>query len=192
MPPVAPHERAFEKILTANPDDADAAAAAGARYMTQEYEHYPVLPGTQLAVRQGISLLASSRGVIVHCFAGKDRTGLTVAMILEAVGVQRDAILSDFLPSNAAAGDLRERMLESMRNRAETPKTAEIETFVHARLNDEVLGVREEYLAAAWHTIDTQYGSLSDYLETVGVIHEQVDQLRSALRKDRLPSEPGW
>jgi protein-tyrosine phosphatase len=48
-----------------------------------------------------------------------------------------------------------------------------------------VLGVREEYLAAAWHTIDTQYGSLSDYLETVGVTHEQVDQLRSALRKDR-------
>ncbi|WP_286085567.1 tyrosine-protein phosphatase, partial [Mycolicibacterium porcinum] len=37
-----------------------------------------------------------------HCFAGKDRTGFTVATVLETVGVDRDRIIADFLASNGA------------------------------------------------------------------------------------------
>ena len=99
--------------------------------MTEEYERFPALPGAHMAVRHVISLLADGRPVITHCFAGKDRTGLTVALVLETVGVQRDAILADFLRSNAAVPRLRERILESMRNRAEN-STPEIITFAEA------------------------------------------------------------
>ena len=104
-------------------------------------------------MRQVISLLAGQRPVIAHCFAGKDRTGFTVATVLEAVGVDRDAILSDFLRSNEAVPRLRDSILESIRNRAEDG-TDEIVTFAEARLTDEVLGVREEYLDAARRSID--------------------------------------
>jgi protein-tyrosine phosphatase len=173
----APHDSAFEKMMTAKPEGEDVTEAA-ARFMTEEYERFPSLPGARTAVRQVISLLADRRPVIAHCFAGKDRTGFTVALVLETVGVGRDAIMADFLRSNAAVSQLRERILESIRNRAEETTTPEIVTFAEARLNDEVLGVRDEYLDAARRGIDAEYGSSAAYLEAIGVTADQVSQLR--------------
>ncbi len=161
----APHEATFQKMMSEKPDDEDVAVAAG-RFMTEEYLRFPTLGGAQRAVRQVITLLADERPVITHCFAGKDRTGFTVATVLEAIGVDRDAILADFLRSNDAVPQLRERILESVRDRSETP---EVVTFAEARLTEEVLGVREDYLAAAHRSIEVNYGGLRGYLTAAGV-----------------------
>jgi protein-tyrosine phosphatase len=176
----APHEHAFERMMTDKPDDEDVAEAA-ARFMTEEYERFPALPGAHMAVRQVISLLADGKSVIAHCFAGKDRTGLTVALVLETVGVERAAIVTDFLRSNAAVPQLRERILQSIRSRGEESTTPEIVTFAEARLNEEVLGVREEYLDASRRTIDRDYGSVPEYLAAIGVTADQVTRLRANL-----------
>lgn len=176
----APHEHAFERMMTDKPDDEEVGIAA-ARFMTEEYEKFPMLPGAHLAVRQVISLLADQRTVIAHCFAGKDRTGFTVALVLETVGVERDAILADFLRSNAAVPQLRERILASIRNRAAENTTPEIITFAEARLNEEVLGVRAEYLDASRRTIEREFGSTAKYLDALGVTAKDVDGLRAAL-----------
>ncbi len=173
----APHEVTFQKMMSEKPDDEDVAVAAG-RFMTEEYLRFPTLGGAQRAVQQVISLLADGRPVITHCFAGKDRTGFTVATVLEAVGIPRDAILADFLRSNDAVPQLRERILESVRDRSETP---EVVTFAEARLTDEVLGVREDYLDAARRTISENYGSLQGYLEAAGVTAGDVARVRAAL-----------
>jgi protein-tyrosine phosphatase len=175
----APHEQSFQRMMTEKSDDEDVAVAAG-RFMTEEYQNFPALAGAQLAVRQVISILTEDRPVITHCFAGKDRTGFTVATVLEAVGVDRDAIMSDFLRSNAAVPQLRESILESIRNRSQD-STDEIVTFAEARLTEEVLGVREQYLDTARKAIDDQYGSLTKYLEAVGVTPGQLDLLRRSL-----------
>ncbi|MDT5104805.1 MAG: protein-tyrosine phosphatase [Mycobacterium sp.] len=176
----APHEYAFERMMTEKPDDEDAAIAAG-RFMTEEYRRFPTLAGAHLAVRQVISMLADERPVITHCFAGKDRTGFTVAVVLEAAGVHRDAILADFLRSNEAVPRLRDRILESIRDRAGENTTDEIITFAEARLTEEVLGVRGDYLSAARRTIDEKYGSLPNYLDALGVTSDQVSRLRGSL-----------
>jgi protein-tyrosine phosphatase len=173
----APHEATFQKMMGEKRDDEDVAAAAR-RFMTEEYLRFPTLGGAQRAVRQVITLLAGGRPVITHCFAGKDRTGFTVATVLEAVGVERDAILADFLRSNAAVPQLRERILESVRDRSET---SEVVTFAEARLTDEVLGVQEAYLAAARQSIEENYGSLGAYLEAAGVTTDQLAAVRAAL-----------
>jgi len=167
----APHEATFQKMMSEKPDDEDV-AVAGVRFMTEEYLRFPTLGGAQRAVRQVISLLAAQRPVITHCFAGKDRTGFTVATVLEAIGVDRDAILTDFLRSNDAVRQLRARILESVRDKSET---AEVLTFAEARLTDELLGVREDYLDAARRSIAQNYGSLRGYLEVSGVTAEDVD-----------------
>src|SRR4029077_9249540 len=39
-------------------------------------------------------------GVVVHCHAGKDRTGLVVALLLSVAGVERDAIIDDYALSD--------------------------------------------------------------------------------------------
>lgn len=173
----APHESAFQKMMTEKPDDVDIAEAA-ARFMTEEYERFPTLAGAQRAVRQVISLIGAGRPVIAHCFAGKDRTGFTVATVLDAIGIDRDTVLADFLRSNAAVPRLREQILTSVRERIETDEEV---TFVEARLTDEVLGVQAEYLEASRRTIDDKYGGLENYLEAVGVTAEDVSRLRSTL-----------
>jgi protein-tyrosine phosphatase len=173
----APHEATFQKMMSEKPDDEEVAVAAG-RFMTEEYLRFPTLGGAQRAVQQVVSLLADERPVITHCFAGKDRTGFTVATVLETVGIDRDAILADFLRSNAAVPQLREQILQSVRDRTDT---AEEVTFAEARLTDEVLGVREDYLDASRRSIEENYGSLRGYLEAAGVTAEDVTRVRTAL-----------
>ena len=173
----APHETAFQKMMNEKPDDEDIAVAAG-RFMTEEYLRFPTLGGAQRAVRQVVSLLAGERPVITHCFAGKDRTGFTVATVLEAAGIDRDAIMADFLRSNAAVPQLREQILQSVRDRTDTSEEI---TFVEARLTDAVLGVREDYLDASRRSIVENYGSLQDYLSAAGVTADELARMRAAL-----------
>jgi protein-tyrosine phosphatase len=173
----APHETAFQKMMSEKPDDEDVAVAAG-RFMIEEYLRFPTLRGAQRAVRQVISLLADGRPVIAHCFAGKDRTGFTVSTVLDAIGVDPDAVMADFLRSNAAVPRLREEILESVHDRSETD---EVMTFAEARLTDEVLGVREDYLDASRRSILQNYGSLPGYLDASGVTAEDLARVRAAL-----------
>jgi protein-tyrosine phosphatase len=173
----APHEAAFQKMMGEKPDDEDIAVAAR-RFMTDEYLRFPTLSGAQRAVRQVVSLLANERPVIAHCFAGKDRTGFTVATVLGAVGVDRDVIVADFLRSNDAVPRLREQILASIRERTDT---AEEVTFAEARLTDAVLGVQEEYLDASRLSIEENYGSLRGYLEASGVPPADLARVHTAL-----------
>jgi protein-tyrosine phosphatase len=164
-------------MMGEKPDDEDIDAAAR-RFMTEEYRRFPTLSGAQRAVRQVVSLLANERPVIAHCFAGKDRTGFTVATVLGAVGVDRDVIVADFLRSNDAVPRLREQILASIRERTDT---AEEVTFAEARLTDAVLGVQEEYLDASRRSIEENYGSLRGYLEAAGVLPADLARVRTAL-----------
>ncbi|OBB48606.1 tyrosine-protein phosphatase [Mycobacterium sp. 852002-51961_SCH5331710] len=175
----APHEQSFQRMMTEKPDDEDVTVAAR-RFMIEEYQKFPTLPGAHLAVRQVVSMLAEQRPVIAHCFAGKDRTGFTVASVLDAVGVDRDAVVADFLRSNDAVPRLRESILESIRDRAEE-STDEIVTFAEAQLTSEVLGVREEYLDTARRSIVENYGSVRGFLEASGVTDDEVVRLRAVL-----------
>ena len=106
----------------------------------------------QRAVHKVVTMLGDDDRVLAHCFAGKDRTGFTIAVVLEAAGVDRDAIMADYLASNAAVPELRAHIVETIRNRmSETPDVAEV---AEARLTDAVLGVQEAYLDAARGAID--------------------------------------
>jgi hypothetical protein len=44
---------------------------------------------------------ASAGPTLIHCTAGKDRTGLVVAVVLSAVGVRRDAVIADYVRTQA-------------------------------------------------------------------------------------------
>ena len=176
----APHEATFQAMLL-DMSDGDDVAAAARRFMIGEYLEFPMLAGAQRAVHRVVTLLAGHRPVITHCFAGKDRTGFTVAVVLEAVGVPRDAVLADFLRSNDAVPQLRERIVEMIQHRYGETATPEALTFAAAQLTDEVLGVREEYLDAAHRSITEHYGSLIGYLQGAGVTAEEFARLRVAL-----------
>ena len=173
----APHETSWQKMMTEQSDEDPSVAAT--RWMTGEYERFPTLAGAQRAVRRIVNLLADGRSVLVHCFAGKDRTGFAVAVALEAAGVDRDAILTDYLRSNDAVSRLRDSILSTMRSREGV--TDEVVSFAESRLTDEVLGVREDYLAAARRVLDETHGGLRDYLAAAGVSGDDVARMRARL-----------
>ncbi len=174
----APHEESFRKMMTDKPADEDIAVAAK-RFMTQEYQRFPTLGGAQRAVHRVITLLAGGRPVITHCFAGKDRTGFTVATVLRTIGVPRDAVVEDFLRSNEAVSHLREQIVGTLRDR--TGQEPELVAFAEARLTDAVLGVHEDYLDASWRAIDEGFGSLTGFLAAAGVSADDVARLRNGL-----------
>lgn len=175
----APHEHVFQRLLRR--EDGLSVDEAATRYMIGEYRRFPTRNGTQRALHRVVTLLADGRSVLTHCFAGKDRTGFVVATVLEAIGVDRDAVVADFLRSNDAVPQLRTLISELVNARAEPGLTPEAVTFIEAGLSDRVLGVREEYLAAARATIDEEFGSLAAYLSDAGITATELNRLRGAL-----------
>lgn len=178
----APHEEAFQRLMRGEAEGSEESVNETAvRFMTDEYRHFPTRNGAQRALRRVVTLLAAGHPVLTHCFAGKDRTGFVIATVLEAVGVDRDTIVADFLRSNDAVPELRARIYQMIQQRGDTELTPEVVTFTEARLSDGVLGVRPEYLAAAHQTIDDQFGSLGAYLSDAGITETDVDRLRGEL-----------
>ena len=87
---VAPHEAFIEQELH-GPDDAR-------RYMTQSYGARPHDPGFKRIFANTLSHMSEAGDpILIHCAAGKDRTGTLAAVILSALGVDRDTIMDDFM-----------------------------------------------------------------------------------------------
>jgi protein-tyrosine phosphatase len=113
--------------------------------------------------------------VLVNCTAGKDRTGVAVAFLLELIGVPRDAIMQDYLASNIFGENMfRAGTIEAgfMGSYGFMPSPGQIQALV---------GVRSEYLEAAWAQIDLGRSGLAGYFKDAGVDENAQAGLRSVL-----------
>ena len=114
--------------------------------------------------------------VLVHCAAGKDRTGILVALTHHVAGVHPDTALDDYLLTNHP-----ERLAARM------PMIAKAMEEIAGRQPSEAvmrvaLGVEADYLRTAFAVIQERCGSLDGYLEQVlGVGAEQRTVLRERL-----------
>lgn len=171
----APHEHAWRQAMKEKSDE-ESFADTAMRYMVEEYSRFPTYNGAQRALSLIVRRLGAGRPVLVHCFAGKDRTGLIIALVLEASGIDREAVMADYLRSNESAADLRSQVLDMIEQQSEA--TAFI---TKAQLGGASFGVREEYLTAARRTIDDSFGSLRGYLDDAGISEAEVYRLRDAL-----------
>ncbi len=117
-------------------------------------------------------LLRADGPSLVHCVAGKDRTGFAVAMAQHALGVSRDAILEDYLLTNAAS-KLEDRIAaEAFKDH---PKYAALDPATVRAL----WGVEADYLNTALDAVEAQHGTIDAYLEAVlGIDAARRDALR--------------
>lgn len=75
--------------------------------------------------------VAGSRGsTLVHCTAGKDRTGVAVAVLLLAAGVEPSAVVDDFVRSEEALADLHARWIDVGVRKHDSPPLPE--KYMHA------------------------------------------------------------
>ncbi|MGK4582302.1 tyrosine-protein phosphatase [Kitasatospora sp. HPMI-4] len=102
---------------------------------------------------------------LVHCAVGKDRTGLTVAVLQQLLGAAEADITADFLRSNAGLGLLDGPVPyidETGAERLSRPVTAEC-------------------LLDALHRLRTRHGSVEAFLGAHGVTAAELTALRAAL-----------
>ena len=74
------------------------AADAARTYLIDNYRQYPFMYAK--AYRRIFDRLLADDRIVIHCTAGKDRAGMAAAIVLTALGVSKDVVLSDYLLTN--------------------------------------------------------------------------------------------
>jgi protein-tyrosine phosphatase len=112
---------------------------------------------------------------VLHCTAGKDRTGFASALVLLALGVPEETVYEDYLLSNLYLENFRSFVLRW------TPLYSFFRTGSADLLP--LLEARRLYLETSLATIDAVYGSFDAYLEKA--LHVDAKR-RAALKKNLL------
>jgi protein tyrosine/serine phosphatase len=144
----------------------------------QGYDHRsePTLVSVYLgSLRRNASYIAAAVGaiadapdgaVVVHCGAGKDRTGMIVALALAVAGVSDDEIAADYAYTQVCL----QARLDAMLDGADDPAWVL-----------EWKGAAEPTIRAMLDHLDSEYGGTEAYLRAHGVTAAQIDALRQRL-----------
>lgn len=139
---------------------AELTAASGRDFMMRTYAALPFETAHLDLFARYFRALAEAEGpVLIHCAAGKDRTGLLAALTHHLLGVHDDDRIADYLLTNTAV-DLEGRAPDIARRlSAWTGRPADHGAVVA------FLGVEAAYLDAAWAAMAEAHGSVDGYLE---------------------------
>jgi protein tyrosine/serine phosphatase len=143
----------------------DLTPASGRRFMEKTYRGLPFDAAHLDVFARYFRTLGETEGaVLIHCAAGKDRTGFLAALTHHLLGVGRDDLIEDYLLTNAAVDLAGRAPAIAKQLHRMTGRVASDEAVVA------FLGVEAAYLEAAFAEIAARYGSLDAYLEqAVGV-----------------------
>lgn len=151
-------------------------AASTREGLRRNYGMIAFRPELIAMMRRYLSELAEGKGPsLINCMAGKDRTGIAVAVLHLAAGVHRDDVIADYLLTNTA-GDVEARIAAG----AETIKA------ITGMMDEDVLrilmGVEADYLESAFAMMAERHGSIDGYLrEALGADDGLRGRLRDAL-----------
>ncbi len=146
------------------PDD-DAAFAR-----SRDKWHVHVLDNRGDAMATVLRTIADAEpgGVAIHCAAGKDRTGIVAALLLDLASVSRDEIVADYA--------LSEHWL--------LPRTEEWLTHMDDVQRANVHGLMAtppEYMHFALNHVDACHGGTEQYLRTIGLTDAEIATLRERM-----------
>jgi protein-tyrosine phosphatase len=152
-------------------------AAGATRTMKAMYRRLPAALAPHLPSLFALFTTGESP-VLVHCAAGKDRTGFAVAVVLHALGVAPEDIMEDYLRSSPARRSFdaeHQQRLDRMTREAVgetcTPEMVQV-----------LLDARPEFLHAAFEAVRESCGSMDRYLAVAaGQDTHALARLRDAL-----------
>ena len=128
-----------------------------------------------------IRVIAAGEPTLVHCTVGKDRTGVTVALALAAVGADREAIIEDYALTESQLPPERSRRIAAYL-RAQHPEAL----HAVALATQSPAPVMRSLLAQ----VDERWGSAAGYLRANGLTDAELASLRTVL-VEPLPVEEG-
>jgi protein-tyrosine phosphatase len=126
--------------------------------------------GPQIAAVLSIIARRHAHPVIVHCTAGKDRTGVLVAVLLGLLGVPEQTIVDDYALSGQAMAALRQKLIERYPDGRDVIDRA-----------DEVFSAAPANIAGLLDSLNDEYGSIGEYGAAIGAGPDVVAGLRETL-----------
>ena len=106
--------------------------------------------------------------VVLHCTAGKDRTGVSTAFLLSVLGVSRDVIEADYLLTNLDT----ERQADFIEGTVGYPDGYDRKKMI------DVAGVPKDAMKDFLDGVESKWGSVIEYLQKIGVTQDQMDMVR--------------
>jgi protein-tyrosine phosphatase len=148
-----------EQFASANPDDVVSGHYLG--YLEDR-------PDSVVAALRAIA--GTPGAALVHCAAGKDRTGVVVALALLAVGVDREAVIADY----AATAERIDAVLARLRASA---------TYVHGvnSISDDEHTPRASAMQRFLELVDSRHGGVAQWLADQGFGARDIELLRHKL-----------
>ncbi|MEE1825832.1 tyrosine-protein phosphatase [Streptomyces sp. BE20] len=189
----------------AEADPADWAAAAAAGIEIVEARIQPTNPALEASMREmttaadlgafyllmaesapasvarAVEAAARPGGALLHCAAGKDRTGLLVALLLDLVGVPAEEIVADYARTNEALTQIFEILAE--RNRSALNDYHAGSLTVPAPLLEAPAGAMVAFL----ELVAARYGGTEGFLAHCGVEAATIETFRA---KAAAPAAP--
>ena len=155
-------------LLDAVPDPARFEKAPG--FLATQYQEMVDEAADQIVQVLSVVALGEDRPVIVHCTAGKDRTGVLIAVLLGVLGVPDDTIVGDYALSARAMSALQARLVERYPESRELIDSA-----------DELFSAAPATIAALLSALRARWGSCEAYLRASGADAAMLNALRRRL-----------
>jgi len=111
---------------------------------------------------------ANSQPILLHCTAGKDRTGVSTAFLLSVLGVDRNLIEADYILTNRDVP----RQVEFVENTIGLPEGMDHDTLMR------VAGVPEDAIGDFLDGLDEKWGGPLDYLRNIGISDTTFETVR--------------
>jgi protein-tyrosine phosphatase len=117
---------------------------------------------------------AGRHPIVLHCTAGKDRTGVSTAFLLSVLGVDRALIEADYILTNRDVG----RQADFIERTVGYPEGMDRAAMVHAA------GVPETAIGDFLDGLEARWGGPLGYLRSIGVSEATMDDVRREFLED--------
>ena len=123
--------------------------------------------------------------VLIHCSAGKDRSGIAVALILEAIGVNRETIMEEYLLTNKLSR-IEEKAAFLSKQSKEMKRGGRSSRGIPPSAWLPIVGVDAKMLEAFYASVDAKYGSIDAFLTELGVDQDARKALAASLTTEQF------
>jgi protein tyrosine/serine phosphatase len=133
---------------------------------SEHYFEYLARPGSPVADAVRLLIQPGTLPALFHCAAGKDRTGVLAALVLDLVGVPRETIVADYLLTN---------------NRIEMIKRRLIALGTYRESADRDISVQASTMVSFFERLDGQWGGTVEWARAAGLTDDELAALRRTL-----------
>lgn len=127
-------------------------------------DHYP---DAVAAVMRAV-IESPPGGIVIHCHAGKDRTGIVAALLLRLAGVPPEIVAADYAESQLRLWPLYEQIV------AQAGDADPVDFWLQPTATVDMMYMMLDHL-------ETRYGGVAHYLQAAGLTSHEIDQLKGRL-----------